>query len=119
MKSVQYSVRLPRALDVALRRAAAARQTSAYALLQQTVRAGLAQLSGDLGQAEALAQLNEEIGGHTARLVRIERLTERALYVATAAYVYARAGVGARADDARLSQDITAAFSRQLQQAGD
>jgi hypothetical protein len=47
MKYVQHSVRLPLALDKALRQAAQSRQATTYALLQQCVRAGLASLSGE------------------------------------------------------------------------
>ena len=118
MTRAQYTVRLPLALDVTLRRAAQTRQVTAYALLQAAVRTGLAQLDGEEGNARTMAELATEIGALSARLVRVERLGERALYVSTAAYVYARAGAGARTDDAQLTQQIEAAFARQMRLAG-
>jgi hypothetical protein len=119
MKYVQHSVRLPLALDKALRQAAQSRQATTYALLQQCVRAGLASLSGEQTAPQLTAQIAKEIGALSAGLIHAERLTERALYVACAAYVYARAAAGPRTDEAKLTVEITAAFTRQLSQAGD
>ena len=119
MKHVQHSVRLPVALDKALRQAAQGRQTTTYALLQRCVRSGIASLSGEQTAPQLTAQIAQEIGGLSAGLTHVERLTERALYVACAAYVYARAAAGPRTDEAKLTAEITAAFTRQLSQAGD
>ena len=119
MKFVQHSVRLPLALDKALRHAAQSRQTTPYALLQQCVRAGLSSLSGEQTAPQFAAEIAQEIGTLAARLAHVERLTERALFVATAAYTYARVAAGPRSDEATLTAEINAAFTRQLQRAGD
>ena len=119
MKYVQHSVRLPFALDKALRQAAQSRQVTSYALLQQCVRAGILSLSGEQTAPQAIAEIAVEIGALSARLAHAERLTERALYVACAAYVYARAAAGPRTDEAKLTTEINAAFTRQLNHAGD
>ncbi len=118
VKYVQHSVRLPLALDKALRQAAQSRQVTVYALLQQCVRSGIASLSGEQTAPQLTAQIAQEIGALSAGLTHVERLTERALYVACAAYVYARAA-GPRTDEAKLTAEINAAFIRQLSQAGD
>lgn len=119
MKFVQHSVRLPLVLDKALRSAAQSRQTTPYALLQQCVRAGLASLSGEQTSPEREAELAQEIGALTVRLAQVERLTERTLFVACAAYTYARATAGPRVDEPALTAEINAAFARQLKLAGD
>lgn len=119
VRHVQHSVRLPVSLDKALRQAAQSRNTTAYALLQQAVRTGLARLSAAHDEADTLADLATEIGALSARLPHAERLIERALYVACAAYVYARAAAGPRTDETKLTAEINAAFTRQLTLIGD
>ena len=119
MKFVQHSVRLPLALDKTLRQAAQSRQVTAYALLQQCVRAGMASLSGEQAAPQLTTEIAQEIGAIGARLVHVERLTERTLFVACAAYVFARAAAGPRTDETTLTAEINAAFARQLNHAGD
>lgn len=119
MKHVQHSVRLPLVLDKALRNAAHSRQITAYALLQQCVRMGIASLSGDQTAPQLTAEIAREIGALSARLTHAERLTERVLYVACAAYVYARAAAGPRTGETKLTEEINAAFTRQFNHAGD
>ena len=115
----QHSVRLPLALDKALRQAAQNRQVTAYALLQQCVRAGIASLSGEQAAPQFTAEIGQEIGALSARLAHVERLTERTLFVACAAYAFARAAAGPRTDETILTAEINAAFTRQLTLAGD
>lgn len=117
MRHAQHSIRLPLALDKALRLAAQSRQVSSYALLQQCVRVGITELTGEEPAPQYSALVNE-IGALSANLAHIERLTERSLYVACAAYIYARAA-NPRADDTKLATEIQAAFARQLSLAGD
>ena len=119
MRHVQYSVRLPSALAKALEQAAQTRNVSAYSLLQQCVRTGLASLSGEQTPPQFAAEIAQEIGALAARLAHVERLTERTLFTACAAYTYARVAAGPRSDEATLTAAINAAFTRQLQRAGD
>ena len=119
MKYVQHSIRLPTAQDRALKQTAKDRQISPYALLQQYVRAGMVALSDAPNQPQANAEMAQEIGAISARTVHIERLIERAVYVACASYTFARAAAGSQADDAKLTQEINAAFLRQLKLAGE
>ena len=119
MRHVQHSVRIPLALDKALQQAAQSRQITAYALLQQCVRRGLASLSDEQTAPQLIAEIAQEVGAISSRLAYSERLTERALYVACAAYVYARAAAGPRGDEAKLTAEINAAFTRQFALAGD
>ena len=119
MRHVQYSVRLPSALAKALEQAAQTRNVSAYSLLQQCVRTGLASLSGEQTPPQFAAEIAQEIGALAARQAHVERLTERALFVATAAYTYARIAAGPRTDEASIIAEINSAFVRQRAQAGD
>jgi hypothetical protein len=119
MRNIQHSVRIPLAQDRALRQLATVRQSTPYALLQQCVRAGLAQLSGEGNATLVSAELVREVGLVRAQLAHAERLTERALYVACAAYAYSRVAASGRVDEAKLAQEITHAFDRQLHLAGE
>ncbi|MFS3137492.1 hypothetical protein ACLRDC_19340 [Gluconacetobacter sacchari] len=119
MTTVLHSVRLPIALERALRQLAAQRKMTPYALLQLCVRTGLAAVTQEGATGSVPAELTEELGQISARIVHVERLTERALYVSCAAYVFARAAAPTRIDETRLTDDINAAFQRQLALAGD
>ncbi|MHB1304440.1 MAG: hypothetical protein ACYCZB_13335 [Acidiphilium sp.] len=119
MKFVQHSVRLPLALDRALRQLSVRREMTPYSLLQQCVRAGLSSLSSEQAEPQFAAEMAQELGGLAARLAHVERLAERTLFVASAAYTYARVSAGPRADQAALTAEINNAFSRQLKLAGD
>jgi len=119
MRHVQHSVRLPIALDRALRQLAARREMTPYALLQYCVRTGLAAMTQEGVIGSVPAELAEELGQVSTQIVHVERLTERALYVSCAAYVYARAAAPTRIDEARLTDDIDDAFQRQLALAGE
>jgi hypothetical protein len=119
MRHVQHSVRLPVPLDKALRQVAKNRQVTTYALLQQCARTGIAALSGEQSAPQLTAEIAQEIGALSARLAYVEQLTERVLYVACAAYVYARAAASPRTDESKLTSEIDAAFARQLKHAGD
>lgn len=116
MKNIQHSIRLPLALDKALRQVAATRQISPYSLLQQAAREGVAALSGI---AQPPLNTAHELAAIAVRLAHVERLVERALFTACAGYVYARAGGAANKDETKLAAEINAAFTRQLTQAGD
>ncbi len=82
------------------------------------MRAGLASLSGEVNPSQAISELARETGTIAAQLAHSERLTERALYVACAAYVYSRAAAGGRVDEAKLAHEISESFERQLRLAG-
>lgn len=119
MRHVQHSVRIPLTLDKALRQAAQSRNVSSYALLQTCVRTGIAALSDEQTTPHLAAEIAHEIDAISARLIHVERLAERCLYVACAAYVYARAAGGPRTDETTLTAEINAAFARQHTLVGD
>lgn len=114
MRPVHHSVRLAMPLDKALRALAERQGVSVYAMLQSSVKTGVAALASpparDTGPQEMIAEL-ASIG---TRIVDVERLLDRTLFTACAAYCYARtAAMGTRATDEAITADIHAAYDRQ------
>lgn len=114
MKPVHHSIRLPISHDKALRALAERHGLSAYALLQRSVKAGVAALanppSPDTGNREIVA----ELASVSTRIVDVERTLDRALFTACASYCYARsAALGARKTDEVITAEINAAYDRQ------
>lgn len=101
-------------LDKTLRMLAERQGISAYAMLQRSVKAGIAaQISPparDTGNSEMVA----ELASVSTRMVDVERMLDRALFTACAAYCYARsAATGARKSDEIITAEINAAYDRQ------
>lgn len=114
MKLVRHNIRLPALLDNALRSLAKHQGTSAYAVLQQCVQAGIAALA----QAPAPGTTDQEIAGELeslgTRIVDVERLLDRTLFTAWAAYAYTRsAALDARKSDEAITAETHAAYERQ------
>ena len=114
MKPVQHTVRLPVALDKALSALAQRHDISVYAMLQRSVKAGIAtQISPpvrDTGNSEMVA----ELASVSTRMVDVERMLDRALFTACAAYCYARSAAQAtRKSDEVITAEINAAYDRQ------
>ena len=91
---------------------------SEYAMLARVVDAGLAALShgasNDTGNREIVA----ELASVSTRMVDVERMLDRALFTACAAYCYARhAALGARTTDEAITAEINAAYERQRRRA--
>jgi hypothetical protein len=121
MTLIRHTVRLPVSLDNALRALAERQGVSVYAALQHSVNAGVGALvnpaSPDTGNGEIVA----ELASVSTRIVDVERMLDRTLFTACAAYCYARSAVtGARKSDEVISAEITAAYDRQrrLSQVG-
>lgn len=114
MKPVHHSIRLPVSLDTALRALAERHGISVYAMLQRSVKTGIATLANppvrDTGNREIVA----ELASVSTRIVEVERMLDRALFTACAAYCYARsAAMGARKSDEVITAEINAAYDRQ------
>ncbi len=114
MKPVHHSIRLPVSLDKALRVLAERHGISAYAMLQRSVKTGIATLANppapDIGNREIVA----ELASVSTRIVEVERMLDRALFTACASYCYARsAAMGARKSDEIITAEIEAAYDRQ------
>jgi hypothetical protein len=90
------------------------RGLSEYAMLARVVEAGfLAMLHGTDKETD-LAELAREIGAISARLAEAERVLDRTLFTACAAYAYARhAALGTKKSDEIIAAEARAAFKRQ------
>ena len=119
MKLVRHTVRLAVPLDKALRALAERRGVSAYAMLQRSVRAGVAALAEPTARnavsGELVAELVAELASVGTGMADVEQMLDRTLFTACAAYCYARsAATGERYTDEAITAEINAAYERQL-----
>lgn len=114
MKPVQHTVRLPVSLDKALNALAERQGISVYAMLQRSVKAGIAAQANPPVRDTGNREIVTELASVSTRLVDVERMLDRALFTACAAYCYARsAALGARKTDEVITGEINAAYDRQ------
>ena len=87
---------------------------SEYAMLARVVDAGLAALVHGTGNEIDTHEIVTELASVSTRIVDVERMLDRVLFTACAAYCYARsAASGARKSDEAISAEINAAYDRQ------
>ena len=86
MKPVQYTVRLPADLDEVLRKLAEQQEITIYAMLQQSVKAGIAAQVGAPPAGAVDRELVAEVASISTRQNDLERMIDRTLYAACAAY---------------------------------
>lgn len=114
MKPVQHTVRLPVSLDRALNALAQRHNISVYAMLQRSVKAGIAAQANPLARDTGNREMLAELASVSLRLVDVERMLDRALFTACAAYCYARSAAQAtRKSDEVITAEINAAYDRQ------
>lgn len=118
MTLARYNIRLPAALDKSLRTLAEREGISAYATLQRCVKAGIAAQANPPARDLVFGEVVSELASVSTRMVGVERLLDRALFTACAAYCYARsAALGSEDSDEDITADINAAYDRQRQRA--
>ena len=118
MKPVQHTVRLPVSLDKALNALAERQGVSVYSMLQRSVKAGIAAQSNPPARDTGNREIVTELASVSTRMVDVERMLDRALFTACAAYCYARhAALGARTTDEAVTTEINAAYDRQRRRA--
>lgn len=114
MSTRAQTVRLSPAQHRTLAGFARQRGLSEYAMLARVVDAGLAALVQGTGSAIDAREIVAELASVSTRIVEVERMLDRALFTACAAYCYARsAASGARKSDEIVTDEITAAYNRQ------
>lgn len=114
MKPIQHTVRLPVSLDKALNTLAEQQGISVYAMLQRSVKAGIAAQTNPPARDTGNREIVTELASVSTRMVDVERMLDRALFTACAAYCYARhAALGARTTDEAVTAEINAAYDRQ------
>lgn len=120
MRPVQHTVRLPVSLDKALKGLAERQGVSVYAMLQRSVKTGVAALANPPARNTAAHEIVSELASVSTRMVDVERMLDRALFTACAAYCYARsAASGARKSDEVITAEIEAAYDRQRRLSQD
>lgn len=114
MKAVHHSVRLSAALDKTLRTLATQHKMTVYAMLQRSVKAGIAAQAGPAESHDNEKELLAEVASVCTRLADVEQTMDRNLYIACAAYCYARsAAMGGGKTDEVIVAEINRAFDRQ------
>ena len=114
MKPVHHSVRLPVSLDKALRALAERHGVSVYAMLQRSVKAGVTSLANPPSPDTAPREIVADLVSVGTRIVDVERMLDRTLFTACAAYCYARsAAMGVRMTDEAIAADINESYDRQ------
>lgn len=114
MKLVRHTVRLPAALNKELRTLAERQGISVYATLQRTVKTGIAAQTNPPASGIETREIVTELASVSTRVADVERMLDRALFTACAAYCYARsAAMGARKTDEVITAEINAAYDRQ------
>jgi predicted transcriptional regulator len=113
MKAVHLSIRLPAALDKAIRTLAEQHRITPYAMLQRSVKAGIAAQTNPPTSDSGSRELVAEVASISTRLADVERMLDRTLFTACAAYCYARsAAMGGGKADETLSDETNRAYDR-------
>lgn len=114
MSARAQTVRLTPPQQRALVAFAKQRGLSEYAMLARVVDAGLAALVHGADSQIDAREIVAELASVSTRIVDVERMLDRALFTACAAYCYARnAALGARKTDEIITAEINAAYDRQ------
>ena len=93
---------------------AAKRGLSEYAMLARIVDAGFAAILHGADKEADTREIAAEVGAISERLAEVERVLDRTLFTACAAYAYARhAALGTRKPDEAIAAEARAAFERQ------
>jgi hypothetical protein len=118
MTLARHNVRLPAATDKALRKLAQEHGVTPYAMLQRSVKAGIAAQTMPATDDSQSRELVAEVVSMSVRLSDLERMIDRTLFTAVAAYCYARsAALGGGKTDEIISGEINRAYDRQKAKA--
>ncbi len=109
MTLARHNIRLTATLDKTLRKLAAEQGVTPYAMLQRSVRAGIAAQAKAPDPAVVLQEILIELATLGSRLAETERTQDRILFTACAAYCYARS---AAKRDGKTDETITAETHR-------
>ena len=114
LTATKRTIRLRPEQERALNALAERRGQPPYRTLLQAIDVGLTAIAGGAVREADTREIAEEVGAIAVRLVELERVLDRNLFVACAAYAYARnAALGARQGDEAIAAEARAAFERQ------
>ena len=120
MKTVQHSIRLPAALDAALRALAERQGKTVYAMLRRCVKTGIDGQAYPTVSSSNDRELVAEVASISTRLADVERLLDHTLHTACAAYCYARsAAKGGGKSDEVITAETQRAYDRQRAAVGE
>ncbi|MDR2858395.1 MAG: hypothetical protein LBV50_11190 [Novosphingobium sp.] len=115
MTLIRHTIRVPVSLDKTLRALAERHGLSVYAVLQRSVKAGVATFANPPPRDTTNHELVAELAAVSTRMVDVERMLDRTLFTACAAYCYARSAASpAQKTDDIITAEITAAYERQV-----
>lgn len=85
-----------------------------YAMLQRIIEAGFLSVLHGTDRDSDTREIANGVGMISERLAEVERVLDRALFTACAAYAYARhSALGTKKPDEAIAADAKAAFERQ------
>ena len=114
MKAVQYTVRVPAAVDKAMQKLAAQQNVTPYEMLQRCVKAGVAALTNPPAHGASDRELVAELASVSTRIVDFERMLDRVLFTACASYCYARsAALAGGKTEEDIAAEVSPAYERQ------
>ena len=114
LTATKRTVRLRPELERSLRAQAERLDQPPYRILLKAIETGLAAIAGNTARDVDTREIADEVGAIGARIVELERVLDRTLFVACAAYAYARnAALGSRPGDEIIAAEARAAFERQ------
>ena len=120
MSAYAQTVRLNPSQARTLAGFATQRQLSQYAMLARVVDAGFAAILHGADQPVGTREIAAEVAAVSVQLAEIERVLDRALFTACAAYAYARhASLGTKKPDEVIAAEARAAFERQRSLASE
>ena len=115
MDKVKRSIRLPIPVANAVQKQAALRGVSQYAMLEMCVHQGLSKIANEDNSGKILNDIALETGSLKSILNLQTKLLERAIYIATASYTYARLSTSnLRLDEKLIKEQIQSTFNRNI-----
>jgi hypothetical protein len=118
--AIKRTIRLQPSQARVLSAFAKRRELTEYAMLKAFIDIGIAQALRGADDETTLPQLTVEVAGMSVRMAEMERVLDRALFTACAAYAYARhAALGTKKPDEVIAAEARAAFERQRSLALD
>jgi hypothetical protein len=114
MKAVQYTVRVPAAVDNAMQKLAAQQNVTPYEMLQRCVKAGVAAQANPPTHGANDRELVTELASVSTGVAHVERMLDRVLFTACASYCYARsAALAGGKTEEDIAAEVTPAYERQ------
>ncbi len=118
--AVKRTIRLHPSQARVLSAFAKRRELTEYAMLKSFIDIGIAQALREADDETTMPQLTVEVASMSVRIAEIERVLDRTLFTACAAYAYARhAALGTKKPDEVIAAEARAAFERQRSLALD